>query len=268
MSAKCASIAKTARWVLAAGCLLSAALTARGANERFAELKVKGKTYTNAVVTGRTEKDLFIRHSGGFVTVKFSELDRATLQELGITTPPSPSSSKAGSSKAADTKTADAKTADAKSGNADPEDEESSAQETKIKLPESLAFLGSWQVELGLTIGVMLGYILFSRSCYLLCRRAGAPSDLLVWFPLLKRLALFKAVGVSWWWFFLGFIIPFVGACAWILCCIRLCETFHCTRWWTLIMIWPLIGWPVFMYLAWTSRADDAEPAVRYRMAA
>jgi hypothetical protein len=29
-------------------------------------------------------------------------------------------------------------------------------------------------------------------------------------------------------------------------------------------MIWPVLGWPVFLYLAWTSRAvDDEEPAIR-----
>jgi hypothetical protein len=28
-------------------------------------------------------------------------------------------------------------------------------------------------------------------------------------------------------------------------------------------MIWPVIGWPVFMYLAWSSRADEDEPMIR-----
>jgi thioredoxin-related protein len=110
---------------------------------------------------------------------------------------------------------------------------------------------------------VLVLYLPFSWSCWQLCRRAGSPSTLLVWLPVLKRLALFRAADVSWFLFLCGLVIPFVGFCAWILCCGRLCETFHKTKWWLLLMIWPVIGWPVFMYLAWSSRADDDEPAIR-----
>ena len=58
-------------------------------------------------------------------------------------------------------------------------------------------------------------------------------------------------------------MIPFVGFCAWILCCLRICETFHRTRWLFLPMLLPIIGWPVFLYLDWASRAEDNDPAVR-----
>ncbi len=113
------------------------------------------------------------------------------------------------------------------------------------------------------TLVALALYFPFCWSCRQLCRRAGAPSYVLVWLPGLKRLALFRAVGLSWFWFFLGILIPPVGAWAWIVCCSRLCETFHRTKWLLLLLIWPLIGWPVFMYLAWASREDENEPAVR-----
>ena len=61
----------------------------------------------------------------------------------------------------------------------------------------------------------------------------------------------------------MGLIIPFVGASAWILCCGRLCAAFHRTRWLLLLMIWPVLGWFVFMYLALISKEDDLEPAIQ-----
>jgi hypothetical protein len=106
-------------------------------------------------------------------------------------------------------------------------------------------------------------YFLFCWSCWKLCRRSGHPSIFLVWLPGLKQLALYRATGTSWFWFFLGLLFPIVGLWAWITCCGRLCEMFQKTRWWLLLMIWPVIGWPVFMYLAWSSRADEDEPMIR-----
>jgi len=251
--------------VLGAACLVFDAWTAQGAQERFAELQVNGSRFTNVVVTGKTAKDLFIRHAGGFATIKLHELDRTTLEQLGVAPPPAPASSK--SSKSQASKTADA----GKPKEGSPAEQTNPAQPNagRYQWIDKLRkdYLG-WELVLLIFFGVPITYLLFCRSCWQLCRRAGYPSDLLVWFPLLKRLALFRVARVSWLWFFLGFIIPFVGAIGWIVCCLRLCETFRCTRWWTLIMIWPWIGWPVFMYLAWTSRADDEDPALRYRQAA
>jgi uncharacterized membrane protein YhaH (DUF805 family) len=113
----------------------------------------------------------------------------------------------------------------------------------------------------GLTTIIL--YFPYCWSCRQICRRAGSPSDVLVWLPGWKKLALFRAVYVSWWWFLIGLLIPLVGFIAWMVCCERLCETFHKTRWWMLLMIWPVIGWLVFIYLAWSSRADDDEPAIQ-----
>ena len=258
MDAKHISVVRMiVRWVFGAACLMSALGTAQGAQERFAELQVNGVRFTNVVVTGKTAKDLFIRHAGGIATIKLHELDRSTLEQLGMAPPPAPASSKSRPSKKAD--------AAEQKGYSEVQQTDSTRSHWIHQLRTEYL---SWQVLLLIVVGVPLAYLLFCRSCWQLCRRGGSPSDVLVWFPILKRLALFKVAGVSWLWFFLGWVIPFVGACAWILCCLRLCEIFRCTRWWTLIMIWPLIGWPVFMYLAWTSRADDEEPALRYRQAA
>src|SRR5207247_5849539 len=59
----------------------------------------------------------------------------------------------------------------------------------------------------GIFVAEFLFYLSFSWSCRQLCRRAGHPSSILVWLPGFKQLALFRAMGVSWLWFFLGMLI-------------------------------------------------------------
>jgi len=118
-------------------------------------------------------------------------------------------------------------------------------------------------IRFGMLLAITVVYFLFCHACLQLCRRAGTPSTALVWLPGFKKLALFRATGVSWNWFFWGLILPTIGLIGWIICCSRLCQTFQRTRWWTLLMIWPMLGWPIFLFFAYTSRADDDEPAIR-----
>jgi len=58
-------------------------------------------------------------------------------------------------------------------------------------------------------------------------------------------------------------IFPPIDLIVWIVCCGRLCDTFQRTKWWVLLMIWPWLGWPVFMYFARVSKAEEDELAVR-----
>jgi hypothetical protein len=43
----------------------------------------------------------------------------------------------------------------------------------------------------------------------------------------------------------------------------RLCDAFERTKWWVWLMIWPFLGWPVFIYFARASSAEENEPAMR-----
>jgi hypothetical protein len=143
---------------------------------------------------------------------------------------------------------------------------------------------------LAILLAELAFYFSFCWSCWQLCRRAGHPSNFLVWLPGLKELALLRAAGMSWLWFFcplfclcvcfrslstahlsyaflavswFWLLLSLSGLYAWVRCCARLCGTFNKTKWWVPLMIWPVLGWPVFMYLAWATRAEDEEPAVR-----
>jgi len=115
--------------------------------------------------------------------------------------------------------------------------------------------------------GIFVLYFFFCHACQQLCRRTGSPSTFFVWLPGLKRLALYRATNTSWWWFFLGLLLPVFGLLiwfiGWVLCCLRLCDAFQQTRWWTLLMLVPILGWIPFIYFSSITRAEDNEPAVR-----
>ena len=232
------------------------------ADQRFPVLWAGGVSYTNALVTGKTAKDIFIRHSGGLATLRVSDLDSSTRSALGISTntPNAAASTVSSTNRFRGVLGALADLghkAEQKHRELLEEDNDGPAP---IETPTRM--IARW-VAAVVFLSMVILYFPFCLSCSRLCRRAGAPSSFLVWLPGFKRLALFKATNVSRLWFFVGIVIPFVGACAWILCCLRLCEMFHRTRWFLLLMLLPFFGWFVFMYLDRVSRDEDSDPAVR-----
>lgn len=148
---------------------------------------------------------------------------------------------------------------------------------------------------------VAILYLPFSWSCWRICRRTGYSSAVLVWLPIVKRLALLRATELSslwfslslipllgplvaalgwilcyrhgwktlcdagWLWVSLGGIAPLLGflvyCIGWILCCRRLCGIFGKSKWWVLLMIWPWIGWLMFIYLATCELSQNHGPA-------
>lgn len=265
----------TSRWKfllpLAVASVLCAVGNANGANEQLPVLVVRGTTYTNVVVTDKTATVLFFRHSRGIATAKAGDLDAEAQVRFGFVVPkeapltnPLPGTQPRINPPSRETLEA------IPSEPADPNAELPKA-ETETDGDEwarcfNLSPKGELACEVigAVLLLMMIGlYVPFCQSCRNLCRRAGAPSHVLVWLPDLKRLALFKAAGVPWMWYFLGRSIPLVGPVAWIVCCRRLCDIFHQSRWWTLLMFIPVLGWPVFMYFSHLSRAEDDEPAVR-----
>jgi hypothetical protein len=106
-------------------------------------------------------------------------------------------------------------------------------------------------------------YFAYCRSCSELCRRAGAPSALLVWVPGLQYFPLFKAAGVSRWWLF----VPVANFFATVVCFIRLCETFHVSKVMVVPMLLPLVNWLAFIYLARVSASEEQPPSVRQKFA-
>jgi len=210
---------------------------------------------------------VFIRHSAGLSTLKAVDLDASTRVALGFTEPtPVAASTPAGTG----TNRPGFFTTFKENFSKGVEAAKAKARAEGREVPD----ISPLEVVLRLVCFFLLliWYLAFCRSCRRLCRRAGAPSDFLVWLPSLKWLALFKATNLSRWWYVLGLVLPLIGFGAWIACCLRLCDMFHRTRWWLAVMLVPFLGWLPFMYLDWSSRDEDYDPAVqsqdRVRLAA
>jgi len=239
--------------------------------------------FTNATLTLQSPTHVTVLHSRGMTMAKAADLDPDIQQQLGLG-PAKASNAKAASETNANrtflgslAKSAREFRAGAAQAIADNESKGPPLQRALAQVGqqhqtghikpadrfEQASPTERWIV-FGLIAFDLIFYYFFSRACSQLCSRAGWPSAVLVWLPGLKRLALYRATSVSWWWVFWGCLLfPPANFIAWIICCMRLCDAFERTKWWVWLMILPFIGWPVFIYFARTSSAEENEPAMR-----
>jgi hypothetical protein len=270
--------------LLAWACQISAAATASH-EVTVPVLHVGTDYFTNATVTA-SSTHVTVIHSRGMTMAKMADLDPDVQRELGFDPGPvKGAKATAGSQTSTNTslfgrlkKAGEDFQAGAEQAQTDRETKgppllralrDRAEQEANGATPAERfekATLVEKLIVLGTFAAIAVLYFLFCNACRQLCRRAGSPSEILVWLPGWKRLALYRATGTSWWWFFLviipvlGQLIAFIG---WVLCCVRVCDAFRQSRWWAWLMISPLFGWFVFIYFAKASEADDQEPAVR-----
>jgi hypothetical protein len=259
--------------LLAAVCQVSAAAT--GPQVAVPLLHVGADYFTNATVTPQSSTHVTVLHSRGMTMAKVADLDPDIQRQLGLD-PGLGKGSRANATRVKQESQAGAEQVQADNESKGPpllrtlrklgREAEQQAEDANATDRLEKATMTEKIIGFAMMVGLVVFYFMFSRACHQLCRRAGAPSDFLVWLPGWKRLALFRATNTSWWWFFLG-LIPVLGLpfwfLGWLLCCMRLCEAFGHSRWWTLAMLVNIGGWVVFLHFAQASRGEDNEPAVR-----
>jgi hypothetical protein len=259
-------------------------------------LHVGSDYFTNATLTPQSSTHVTVIHSRGMTMAKMADLDPELQRQLGFEPAPAKGTKVAANSQTATNTTVlgklkrmgDEFQAGANQAQADKESKDSKepplfgtlrkmkdeAQQGARDARPADRLKNATLVEklsaLATVCGIVGLYFFFCNACRHLCRRAGTPSEYLVWLPVWKRLALYKATGTStawfWLWFFfwwvpgLGWLIGFIG---WVLCCRRLCEAFQQSRWWVWPMLIPIGGWIVFMHFAHASKDEDNEPAIR-----
>jgi hypothetical protein len=252
-------------------------------------LRVGSDYFTNATLTPQSAKHVTVMHSRGMTMAKMADLDPEVQQQLGFDPSPTKGSKATASSQASTNATflgklkkmGDEFQAGADQAQADREAKgppllralqkmgEDAEQHAKDSKAADRFENATWlEKSIGFSIlgAIIVLYFLFCNACRHLCRRAGAPSEILIWIPGWKRLALYRATGTSWWWFFLvimPFFGPLIAGIGWILCCVRLCDAFQQSRWWVWLMLIPVIGWIVFIHFAKASEGEDKEPAIR-----
>jgi len=169
---------------------------------------IQGNTYSNVVLRDFTSSSVMFSHTRGMASFN---PDRLTLPELQQLTggPPAKASSEvqsaqnqAGAEEAAGTNTLERL---------------KSHLPTKMEMPTHEQIEKLWedtaQFRTPAIVGFAVAYLFVGICFALICSKAGKPSALLVWIPILNMYPLFKAAAMSPAWFRLMLIsIGFEGA--------------------------------------------------------
>lgn len=251
-------IACTARrlfWLsLVAVCLQSA--EAKPAEETFQVLRTRTGSYTNVTVTTKAKSYIFILHARGMANIRVEDLPPKVQQQLGY--------------KAADPKkTWNSKRSEIQqAASKELAGVNKSIQPMLEKLRSELPFLRPGfkpsSVELYTALAILLlGYLFFCFCCHLICLKAKSPPSILIWVPGLQLIPLFRAAGMSGWWF-LGCFVPLLNILAQILWSLKIVKA-RAKAWWvSILLILPVTNLLAFLYLAFSSGAPDEEPQ-KYR---
>lgn len=215
-------------------------------------LKSGTVTYSNVTVYSQTEQDLYISHAQGLGNIKISTLDDASLRALGL--------------KGEQTKTesgtllANARVAETVDklknslGHANLE----SASQLFAKLRET-SDVTVTPVVLGGTLAVMaLLYLFFCFCLKLICRNAGEPAGVLIWFPFLQMFPLLRAAKMPAWHFLL-FLVPLVNIGMQIWWSFRIAKACGKSNLVAVALILPVLNLLAFLYLAF-SPGQPEEP--------
>ncbi len=225
------------------------------ADKELAVLRSGTDVYTNVIVYGQTQTDLFIKHSRGFGNVKVSSLDEATLRELKLGPP------------AAEQETASAvsEKANAAMANLKAKLEASSPW----KIPSEAELMGTFSqmhpsrnLLAGILAAVGIIYLLWCACLKLICVNAGSKAGFMIWIPVLQMFPLLRAAQMSAWWF-VAFLIPFVGVVAHIVWCVKISRACGKGTLVALLLILPVTNLLAFLYLAVSRGKSDSEPADR-----
>jgi len=207
-------------------------ITNRPPVKKFELFKVGPRTYTNLIVTARTEVDVFIRHQSGIGNFKLDELSDEQRELLGY-----PAEKKEPSAPSP-VETATKATEQLVGQFQDPETREklsAFAQQVKARIsgqqvqagdeegvadssappltPQDLLSSLPREIVVVLTaflVMIPLIHFFFAYTAGMICRKAGHEPGFLVWMPILGIIPLLKAAKLSPWLLVL-FFVPFVN---------------------------------------------------------
>lgn len=229
----------------------------------FDLLNTRTATYTNVTVTFEAKSYILISHSHGMANVKVADLSPDVLHTLGYAAAPasheSPVSTAAPATTSAGNSLGVGVAASAATG-ANKWQKILLAQEARLRpLVQQWLAKGKGYIPnrvAGTTLILLVAGVvfchLFSSYCFMLiCRKARAPADGLVWLPLLRLIPMLRAAGMSPWWFLAAFI-PVLNVLAFLVWCVRIVRVCSKSPVFTVFLIPPVINVPAFIYLAFS----------------
>jgi len=250
-----------------AGVLLAAqlGLVSAGAkgDPHFDLLNTRTATYTNVTVTIQTKTYIMISHKHGMTNVKVADLSPEALRALGYAIP---AAQPAKASSAVAAPVSSGATTNSPSGQAVAVAAAGGNRLTQFILAQEARFrpvIQQWTAKIkayvpvslagptfiGFVAGVILYHLCSSYCFMLICRKARAPADALVWLPVLRIIPMLRAAGMSPWCFLLAFI-PILNVLCFTVWCVRIVRVCSKSPLFTVFLIPPIINVPAFLYLA------------------
>jgi hypothetical protein len=110
-----------------------------------------------------------------------------------------------------------------------------------------------------------LMWLAYAYCCSLICQKAGHPGGLMVWIPLFQFIPMFRAAGMSGWWF-IALFIPLLNIIGQVLWCVKISQARGKGFFTAVLLILPVTNLLAFLYLAFSNghtREDDAFVPVR-----
>jgi hypothetical protein len=93
------------------------------------------------------------------------------------------------------------------------------------------------------------GWLLFCTCCSLICKKTGHPGGLVVWLPVFQMIPLFRAAGMSRWWF-LAMFVPLLNLVGQVLWCVKITQARGKGFLTAVMLILPVTNILAFLYLA------------------
>ena len=108
------------------------------------------------------------------------------------------------------------------------------------------------QIVWGVLAGMFLLYLFYCYCCGLICRKAGVPGGLLVWIPVLQVIPMFRAAGMSGWWF-IAMFVPVLNLIGQVLWCVKIAQARNKGFVTAVLLILPVTNILAFLYLAFSN---------------
>jgi hypothetical protein len=213
------------------------------APETFKVLRVGPDTYTNVVITGKTQTDVYLKHDGGIINIRRENLDLDIQEQLGYEVKRKP--------------TVEAKKSVATLSatlTKDPRVQEVTHRVT-TEMESRIGKIGP-QILVAFAIGMVAAYFFISFCFYLIVKRTGNQPGIMVWLPVLQMFPLLKAAGMPAWWFLMLFL-PVLNLVACVMWSFKIAQACGKSAWVGLMLLLPFTNFIALLYLAFSGSGQS-----------
>lgn len=240
-----------------AAVLFQAVNAAAAGEQSFPVLEIGALSYTNVTVTTKAADYIFILHSAGMANIKVKDLPSEVRAQLGYASSEKPRSSATNAAAWARQTVAKLEVPQVK------EMEKQLQTAWRAYIPTRLPKLApaSPRMVVVLAAAAFLLYVFYCYCCLLICAKTGKDAGILIWLPLFQTIPLFRAAGMSGWWF-LSIFVPGLNVIAYILWSFKIAKARDKGVLVGVLLLLPPFTILAFLYLALSNGAPAKQEKI------